>query len=173
MSEGGPSRAKLAVAVVRRAAGWRACGVTDTALARWARAGFEAGAPPSPGRYEVSILLTDDREMRALNRTWRGKDAPTNVLSFPASDDPSRPGLLGDVALAYETSQKEADAMGLALADHAAHLVVHGVLHLLGFDHEADQEAARMEALESQALAALGIKNPYAESGAWPAEVSP
>jgi probable rRNA maturation factor len=147
--------------------------VTDTALARWARAGFEAGASPSPGRYEVSILLTDDREMRALNRTWRGKDAPTNVLSFPASDDPSRPGLLGDVALAYETSQKEADAMGLALADHAAHLVVHGVLHLLGFDHEADQEAARMEALESQALAALGIKNPYAESGARPAEVSP
>lgn len=180
MTEGGPSRAnaalrpgaKLAVAVVRHDARWRAAGVTDAVLARWARAGF-AAAPASPGGYEMSLLLTDDREMRALNRTWRGKDAPTNVLSFPASDNRNEPGFLGDVALAYETARREADATGIALPDHAAHLVVHGVLHLLGFDHATDEEAERMEALERRALAALGIKDPYAESGARPAEVSP
>ncbi len=136
-------------------------------LARAARAGFNAATPSSPGTYEVSILLTDDAEMRALNRTWRGKDAPTNVLSFPAGDtlacDPSEPGLLGDVALAYETTLKEARATNIALSDHVAHLVVHGVLHLLGFDHLTEDEAEQMETLERQALASLGIADPYAE----------
>jgi probable rRNA maturation factor len=148
--------------------------VTDAILARAARAGFNAAMLSSLGTYEVSILLTDDQEMRALNRTWRGKDAPTNVLSFPASDDPTEPGLLGDVALAYETTLDEAQAIGIAVSDHAAHLVVHGVLHLLGFDHMEEDEAEQMEALERQALASLGIAGPYAErDGALPAEVSP
>jgi len=182
MTEGGPSRAnaargsgaRLEVAVVRHDGHWRAAGVTDAAVARWARAGLDAAAPAPAGTYEVSILLTDDHEMQALNRIWRDKDAPTNVLSFPASEDPSEPGPLGDVALAYQTTRKEADTMGLALTDHAAHLVVHGVLHLLGFDHEADEEAERMEELERQALAALGIGDPYAETGeARPVGVSP
>ena len=157
---------------------WRAARVTDAALARAARAAFAAVPLPSPGTYEVSILLTDDAEMRALNATWRGKDAATNVLSFPANDTPagdlSEPGLLGDVALAYETTLKEARETNIALADHVAHLVVHGVLHLLGLDHMRDDEAAEMETLERQALASLGIADPYAEDvKAGPAEVTP
>lgn len=181
MADGGPSRksatreasSRLDVAIVRHDEAWRGARVTDAALARAARAAFSA-APPSRGTYEVSILLTDDEEMRALNRTWRGKDAPTNVLSFPAGDGPSEAGLLGDVALAYETTLNEARATNIALADHVAHLVVHGVLHLLGFDHMREDEAERMEAIESLALASLGIADPYAErDGARPAEVSP
>ncbi len=181
MAEGGPSRksaaqrsgAKLDVAVVRHDARWRASGVTDQALGRAARAGFQIAAPAAGGTCEISILLTDDAEMRALNRTWRGKDAPTNVLSFPAGGDLRAPGLIGDVALAYETTRKESDAMGRTLSDHIAHLVVHGVLHLLGFDHMRDEDAERMEALERTALASLGIADPYAESdGARPAEMT-
>jgi probable rRNA maturation factor len=182
MADGGPSRKSVAlgsrphldVAVVRHDEAWRVARVTDAILARAARAGFNAAMLSSLGTYEVSILLTDDQKMRALNRTWRGKDAPTNVLSFPASDDPTEPGLLGDVALAYETTLDEAQSIGIAVSDHAAHLVVHGVLHLLGFDHMEEDEAEQMEALERQALASLGIADPYAErDGALPAEVSP
>jgi probable rRNA maturation factor len=182
MADGGPSRksaaldasSRLDVAVVRHDEAWRRARVSDAILVRAARAGFNAAMPPAPGAYEVSILLTDDAEMRALNRTWRGKDASTNVLSFPANDDLTEPGLLGDVALAYETTRDEAQATGTALSDHVAHLVVHGVLHLLGFDHVDEDEAERMETLERQALASLGIADPYAErDAARPAEVSP
>ena len=112
--------------------------------------------------------------MQELNRTWRGKDAPTNVLSFPLEEEVSEPGLLGDVVLAYETTLKEAREANLALADHVSHLVVHGVLHLVGFDHEEDEEAERMENLERTALASIGIADPYADEGeARVAEVSP
>ena len=175
MANGDPSRdsavrgsgSRLDVAVVRHDEAWRTARVTDAMLVRAARAGVAAAALTRPGTCEVSILLTDDAEMRALNRTWRGKDAPTNVLSFPASDtlacDSSEPELLGDVALGYETTVKEALAMGTVLSDHVAHLVVHGVLHLLGFDHMKKDEAERMETLERRALAALGIADPYAE----------
>jgi probable rRNA maturation factor len=181
MADGGPSRNsatrearfRLDVFVVRHDGAWRASGVTDAMVARAARSGFNAGRPSSTGPYEVSVLLTDDAEMRALNRTWRGKDAATNVLSFPASNDLSEPGLLGDVALAYETTAKEAHETHVALPDHVAHLVVHGVLHLLGFDHMEDEEADKMETLERQALASLGIADPYAEGRERPAEVVP
>jgi probable rRNA maturation factor len=186
MADGGPSRnsavrgsgSRLDVAVVRHAETWRTARVTDAMLARAARAGVAAAAPARPGTCEVSILLTDDAEMRALNRTWRGKDAATNVLSFPASNtlacDSSEPRLLGDVALGYETTVKEAQAMGTALSDHVAHLVVHGVLHLLGFDHMEEGEAEKMETLERRALASLGIADPYAErSEIRTTEVSP
>jgi probable rRNA maturation factor len=183
VADGGPSRksaarragVRLDVAVVRHDEAWRDAGVTDAALARAARAAFAATPLPSSGTYEVSILLTDDAEMRALNATWRGKDAATNVLSFPASDTPAgEPGLLGDVALAYETTLNEARGTNIAFADHVAHLVVHGVLHLLGLDHMRDDEAERMETLERQALASLGIADPYAEDReARPAEVTP
>lgn len=143
-------------------------------LEKAARAAFLAAPPARPGTYAVDILLTDDEEMRALNRTWRGKDAPTNVLSFPVSEGVSEPGPIGDVVLAYETTHKEARDDGLALADHVSHLVVHGVLHLLGFDHETDDEAERMEDLERTVLASLGIADPYAEEKeAGAAEVSP
>jgi probable rRNA maturation factor len=180
MADGGPSRknamreasSRLDVLVVRHDEAWRAAGVTDAMVARAARAGFNAARPSPSGAYEVSILLTDDTEMRAMNRTWRRKDAATNVLSFPARDDPSEPGLLGDIALAYETTAKEAGDANIALSDHVAHLIVHGMLHLLGFDHIEDEEAERMETLERQALASLGIADPYAERNERPAEVA-
>ncbi|CAA7614066.1 Endoribonuclease YbeY [Candidatus Terasakiella magnetica] len=123
------------------------------------------------GVVELSIVLADDRTVQGLNRDWRGKDAPTNVLSFATLDDedapivPDAPLLLGDVILAFETCAAEAKAQNKPLADHFSHLVVHGVLHLLGFDHENDDEAEEMEALETTLLAALGIADPYAPDG--------
>jgi probable rRNA maturation factor len=181
MADGGPSRKtaarssglRLEADVVRRGAAWRHAGVTDALLERAARAAFTASPPTRQGTYAVTILLTDDEEMQALNCTWRGKDAPTNVLSFPANDAVSEAGLVGDVVLAYETTRKEARDQSLALADHVSHLVVHGVLHLLGFDHEQDEEAEQMEDLERTALASLGIADPYPEREARAAEVSP
>jgi probable rRNA maturation factor len=119
----------------------------------------------------ASLLLTSDAEVHALNREWRGRDKPTNVLSFPmltrpellAVADDGRPALLGDVALAYETCAREATERDLSLADHAAHLAIHGLLHLAGHDHElSDADAAAMEALETKALARMGIADPYA-----------
>jgi probable rRNA maturation factor len=101
--------------------------------------------------------------MRDLNRLWRGKDAPTNVLSFPADADRDR-GFLGDIVLAYETAYREAKERGISLADHASHLVVHGMLHLLGFDHDGDADAERMERVEGSALASIGVADPYAET---------
>jgi probable rRNA maturation factor len=159
------------VEVVRHAEAWSPVG--DETVQRAACAAF-ALAPLPQGSYEVTVLLTDDEEMRAHNRTWRGKDAPTNVLSFPANDGPVGPGLIGDIALAYETAKKEAWDTSISLADHVSHLVVHGMLHLLGFDHMQDGEAEQMEDLERQALASLGIADPYADvETSRPAEVAP
>ena len=114
---------------------------------------------------EISLLLTDDAEVRALNARWRGQDKPTNVLSFPAAP-PDRLAMsptLGDVALAFETLAREAEASGAPLADHYRHLVAHGFLHLIGYDHETDEEALAMEALETRILARLGVPDPYAD----------
>jgi probable rRNA maturation factor len=123
----------------------------------------------APSAAVVDISLTDDDEQRALNRTWRGKDAPTNVLAFPAADPttplpPGAPLLLGDVVLAFETVRREAAEQDKTLADHLCHLVVHGVLHLLGFDHENAAEAAIMEAHEIAILSELGVSNPYRDT---------
>ncbi len=112
---------------------------------------------------DVSLCLTDDAALRALNLSWRGIDKATNVLSFPSA--PGRPGEatpLGDIALAYETLAREADDLGVSLADHYRHLLAHGFLHLIGYDHETDAEAERMEALETKILAQLGVSDPYA-----------
>lgn len=119
------------------------------------------GVPQRP--VEVSLLLSDDAGLRELNRTWRGRDKPTNVLSFPGAGAPSPngPEHLGDIALAFETIAREAEADGKTLADHVAHLIVHGALHLLGHDHETDAEAEAMEAIEIEALARLGVADPY------------
>ncbi|MEE7492535.1 rRNA maturation RNase YbeY [Methylobacterium oryzae CBMB20] len=130
----------------------------------------EAGlsvAPEKPGGpVEVSVLLTDDAAVRELNRTWRGKDKPTNVLSFPAAPQPRHAGIatpLGDVVLAYETLVRESAEQSKPLQNHLAHLLVHGTLHCLGQDHEiGEAEADAMEALEVAALATLGIPDPYA-----------
>lgn len=121
---------------------------------------------------EVAIRLTDDAEVRALNRDYRRKDKPTNVLSFPQyepqdfamltnSDDGEI--LLGDIVLALETCTREAAERGIPVADHAAHLIVHGMLHLLGYDHLDDASGDAMEALETKALATLGLADPYAD----------
>jgi probable rRNA maturation factor len=116
----------------------------------------------------VGIVLTDDAEQRTLNRTWRGKDFSTNVLSFALTDPdeppPGAPVLLGDVVLAFETVAREAAEQHKTLPDHLRHLVVHGVLHLIGFDHESDAEAAVMEALEIEIFAGLGVPAPYADT---------
>jgi probable rRNA maturation factor len=109
---------------------------------------------------KVAVLLTDDAAVQDLNARFRGKDQPTNVLSFPALDNPER--LLGDVALAYETCVREAAEQGKSLAAHLQHLVAHGVLHLVGYEHDVDADAEIMEALERRILAALGVADPYA-----------
>jgi probable rRNA maturation factor len=124
---------------------------------------LEKAAETTDAAGAADILFTDDAEMQALNRQWRGIDKPTDVLSFPA-DGPGEPGApphLGDIALGFETSMRDAEAMGRAADAHVAHLVVHGFLHLLGHDHMAEEEADVMEALEARILAALGWPDPY------------
>jgi probable rRNA maturation factor len=112
---------------------------------------------------EVSLLLGSDAQVRRLNARYRGKDKPTNVLSFPGDGEaPGQPRLLGDVVVAFETVSREAKAQGKALEDHFVHLVVHGVLHLLGYDHIRHADAVRMEGVETKLLAAMGISDPYA-----------
>lgn len=116
------------------------------------------------GAAELSILLTNDEEQQALNQQWRGKDSSTNVLSFPQIE-PFDPvvGLLGDITLARETLIREADEQGVTFEAHFTHLVVHGFLHILGYDHLSDEEATEMESLETAILATLGIDDPYAD----------
>ncbi|MBU6444284.1 MAG: rRNA maturation RNase YbeY [Alphaproteobacteria bacterium] len=106
-----------------------------------------------------TILLADDAALRRLNRQFRGKDQPTNVLSFPAAE--SAGGYLGDIAIADGVTAREAGEAGKTLCDHAVHLVVHGVLHLLGYDHQSAAEAKVMEPLETAILSELGIADPY------------
>jgi probable rRNA maturation factor len=117
------------------------------------------------GQFIVDIMLADDAKQRHLNRTYRGKDTPTNVLAFPqgapGSPRSDQPVLLGDVVLAFETVRREAAEQDKPIANHLRHLVVHGVLHLLGFDHENAAEAAAMEAREIKILAELGVPDPY------------
>jgi probable rRNA maturation factor len=116
------------------------------------------------GVSEISILLTDDAHQRVLNREWRQVDKATNVLSFPQIEPFSTlSGLVGDLSLARETLEREAAEMGISFADHYTHLVVHGFLHLLGYDHIEDDEALQMENLETQILKTLGIADPYAD----------
>ena len=121
------------------------------------------------GEAELAVMLTDDAGIRTLNSNWRGIDKPTNVLSFPAlqptgaaaPDD--APRMLGDIAIAFETTRKEADDEQKPFDNHLSHLAVHGFLHLIGYDHEKDGEAEAMETLEQEILAQLGIHNPYTD----------
>jgi probable rRNA maturation factor len=116
-------------------------------------------------RAELAVMLTDDAGIQALNHDWRGIDKPTNVLSFPAVAPPgasSQPRALGDIAIAYETTRREAASENKPFNHHLSHLAVHGFLHLIGYDHETDDEADAMEKLERHILARLGIPDPYA-----------
>jgi probable rRNA maturation factor len=113
---------------------------------------------------EVSLLLCDDARIRDINHEWRGLDKPTNVLSFPAAPRAmlAKSPAVGDIAIAYETVARETVAEGKTFRDHYMHMVLHGFLHLLGYDHETDAEAEEMEALEISVLSALGVADPYA-----------
>jgi probable rRNA maturation factor len=127
---------------------------------------FAAAAPADLGKAEVAVLLADDARVREMNAQWRGKDAATNVLSFPAATATPGPGdtprHLGDIVIAYETVAAEARAENKPFDHHLAHLVVHGFLHLLGYDHLTDDEADHMERQECDILAKLAIPDPYA-----------
>ncbi|MGH7092280.1 MAG: rRNA maturation RNase YbeY [Stellaceae bacterium] len=139
------------------------------AVAEAAGHALRCALPAVPTALVLDITLTDDGEQRRLNRTWRGKDAPTNVLAFPATDPaaappPGVPCLLGDVVLALGTIRREAAEQDKPFIDHLRHLVVHGVLHLLGHDHQNPAEAAAMETREIAILAELGVPDPYRDT---------
>ncbi len=134
------------------------------------RRAIAAAAGGRAAAGEVSVVLTDDAAIRTLNRTWRGIDKATNVLSFPAAAAPARGAaatlrVLGDIVLAHETVRREAAAQRKPFEHHLAHLAVHGFLHLLGYDHETESEATTMERLECAILASLGVSDPYAPRG--------
>lgn len=139
---------------------WREAVADPRGLVRRAVRAALAVAPGPDGDTEMAVALADDTLLHRLNLAYRGFDKPTNVLSFPAGE----PALLGDVAIAFETTASEAAAAGKSLDHHLSHLVVHGTLHLLGYDHETAEDAAEMEPLEVRALAALGIADPYEEA---------
>ncbi len=153
--------------IARRCEAWsRVCPDAEALARAAARTALASSALTPPGPVELAITLTDDAEQRRLNRDYRGLDRPTNVLSFPAwtSTAPAPPDaavLLGDVVLACETVEREAIEQGKPIAGHLSHLVVHGVLHLLGHDHQGAGEAAAMERLETAILAKLGVPDPY------------
>lgn len=128
-------------------------------LAAICQRALNAGAQQMQASGEVSLLLTNNAEIQILNRDWRGKDKPTDVLSFPS--DPLDQPFLGDIAVAMGVTQTDAEARPIELAQHLSHLLIHGLLHLLGHDHKDDTEAGEMEALEVAALASLGWPDPY------------
>jgi probable rRNA maturation factor len=167
-----PRRAAAAVEIVTESPLWKE---QRSAKALLRRAIAEAAAMVPTSEGELAIVLTDDAAIRALNRDWRRKDAATNVLSFPAQEPrPAQepcaasgmPRLLGDIVIAYETTEREARAEHKPFAHHLAHLAVHGFLHLAGYDHQADEEADAMEQLETLILAQLAIPDPYIARGA-------
>ena len=153
--------------------GWPSAETDWADLAERAHAAAETVEPAlaSP-RLTASVLFTVDDEVQSLNKEWRAKDRPTNVLSFPmlsrdallALAPEGGPEMLGDIALAYETCRREADEKGVTLAQHTAHLLIHGLLHLAGHDHvDSEDQAAAMERLEIAALAKLDIADPYGD----------
>lgn len=145
----------LEVDVLANSELWR--GHEDLLTRALAAAAAEEGAHGT-----VSLLLGDDASIASLNAQFRGKDGPTNVLSFPPAAEGGEQGFLGDIALAAETIVEQANFQGKRFEDHAAHLVVHGFLHLLGYDHEDPADAEKMEARERAILQSLGIDDPYA-----------
>ena len=154
------------IEVVVRSARWRkqpkAQTIVKTAILAAAKA---VSTPPA----ELAIVLDDDSAIRALNRQWRGQNAPTNVLSFPAASPGNRRSAspyIGDIVIAFQTTAREAVAEGKPFGHHLAHLAIHGFLHLLGYDHDDDRDAATMERLERRILQRLAIPDPYAPRSA-------
>lgn len=155
-------RAKLKIDVLVDSDLWR-----EPAKARSLvrRAVAQAAATASTTGTELAIVLTDDSAIRQLNRLWRGIDAATNVLSFPSKQTADEPAHLGDIVLAHQTIAREASAEGKPFAHHLAHLVVHGFLHLIGYDHDKDADAETMEQTERKILRRLNIPDPYRHPG--------
>jgi probable rRNA maturation factor len=155
---------EIAVDVLIEAGDWPTRAKLRALAERAIAAAADRACPDLAPGSEVSLLFTDDAHMRTLNRRYRGKDKPTNVLSLPSAPPlVGRLGpLLGDVVLAADTVHREAEAAGLAPNHHLTHLIIHGFLHLIGHDHEDDSEALVMEGLETAILGDLGIADPYA-----------
>jgi probable rRNA maturation factor len=165
---------RLSVTILDEAGDWSAFAHREQAILRAAAALVGRPGCAEARGAEACVVLADDALVRSLNRTYRGKDAPTNVLSFPLRQPdaawpsdaigsaPAGPRHLGDVVLAVETLRREADAQGTPPVHHLQHLVVHGLLHLIGFDHDTGPQADTMERLETEILAALGVSDPYA-----------
>lgn len=174
--------ATLKIDVIVRSRRWRQGVAQVTRLcAETARRAYVMAGGDDPEAHErdaqVSIVLTSDRAVQALNRTFRGHDQATNVLSFPVAQAPTAaaegypppPRLLGDVVIAFGTTAAEAAAAGKDLGDHLRHLIVHGILHVLGYDHQTEGDAAAMERLEATILACFGVSDPYASAAEHPA----
>ena len=151
---------------------WPASADWEALAARAAAAAGSVAPELGHAHLLVSLVMADDEEVHALNKQWRAKDKPTNVLSFPmlareevlaAAAQPGAPGMLGDLILAHGVCTREAADKGITVEAHAAHLIIHGLLHLAGYDHETgEKDAAEMEALETKALALMGFADPYA-----------
>ena len=155
-------RAKLKIDVLVDSDRWDEPAKTRSLVRR---AVAQAADAASTTGAELAIVLTDDSAIRQLNRLWRGIDAATNVLSFPSKRAAGEPPHLGDIVLAYETVAREASAEGKPFAHHLAHLVVHGFLHLIGYDHDKDSDAEAMEQTERKILSRLNIPDPYRHPG--------
>jgi probable rRNA maturation factor len=157
----------LTIDIVTESGDWSFFEPVEANIREAARALASHSAMPGRDRLMACVALSDDATVQKLNASYRGKDKPTNVLSFPAADEPQPseqgPISLGDVVLAAETVVSEARELSIPPRHHLQHLVVHGLLHLLGFDHENDDDAEEMEDLEVEILASLGIANPYAD----------
>jgi probable rRNA maturation factor len=159
--------ATVSAEIVRETEAWPAEDALQRICDEAIAAACKAGDIAVPDNAGVAILFSDDAHVRRLNAGFRGQDKPTNVLSFPASGDGGfgEASHLGDIVLAFETVVAEAESGGTPFDHHVAHLVMHGFLHVLGYDHVDDDEAAAMERLETLALAELGIADPYADDG--------
>jgi probable rRNA maturation factor len=157
------ARKKLRIDVLIDSDRWKSADNIRTLVRR---AVAEAASAQSTSERELAIVLTDDSAIRQLNRLWRGVDAPTNVLSFPAATKQAEdePAHLGDIVLAYQTIAREAETEGKPFTHHVAHLAVHGYLHLIGFDHEQDDDAEAMEQTERKILHRLSIPDPYRQN---------
>jgi probable rRNA maturation factor len=161
-AKGRPPRLDILV----EAGDWPPRSTLRGAASRAIRAATAQAGAEVPADAELSLVFTDDAHISALNARFRGMDRPTNVLSFPSARQAGRfQQFLGDIVLAHETIRREAEDQGLIFDHHLTHLIVHGFLHLLGFDHESEREAVVMERLETAILMGIGIADPYASGG--------
>ena len=159
---------EIEIAISLRDSAWSTALPEAAAVARRAAAAALEAAPGLPAHVELGVVLADDAFVRTLNRDYRGQDRATDVLSFPVHEPPrlnapeaEMPLMLGDVVLARETVERDSESAGVGLADRVSHLVIHGVLHLLGHDHDEPDAERQMRALESRTLLALGLSDPY------------